>query len=261
MISIVLCPTESERVSSGGIWQSWHRETLSLQSSRWKTGTWARRGPRYRRPLCRWPCPGTRDGACRGRPGRHREGGRRRAQTAAGRHPPARPRLAPQVPGDRAQLRRPHRRDGHGGAGSAGLLQQAGDLRDRARSRGAHAEGLDPARLRGRAGDGDRRALPPRPGRARPRGDRRLHLRQRRQRARLAGTGADDDDRQVLRHPRAARSLAGHTRRGRRPSGSARALLRQRRAAPGRQHAPRWSSTASSRSPTSPKPSPSSPAT
>ena len=31
-----------------------------------------------------------------------------------------------------------------------------------------------------RAGDRDRQALPPRPGRARPRGDRRLHLRQRR---------------------------------------------------------------------------------
>ena len=34
------------------------------------------------------------------------------------------------------------------------------------------------------------------------------------------------------------------------------ALLRQRRAAPGLQHRARWSSTAPSRSPTSPKPSP-----
>ena len=38
-------------------------------------------------------------------------------------------------------------------------------------------------------------------------------------------------------------------------------LLRRRRAAPGRAAPARWSSTASSRSPTSPKPSPSSPAT
>ena len=123
-------------------------------------------------------------------------------------------------------------------------------------------EGLRQARLRGRAGDRDRQALPARsPVESAARGDRRLHDRQRRLGPRLADAGDDDDDRQVLRHPRPARPLAGHRRRARRPAGARHPHLRQRRAAPGRQHRARWSSTASSRSPTSRKPSRSSPAT
>ena len=48
--------------------------------------------------------------------------------------------------------------------------------------------------------------------RAGRRGDRRLHDRQRRLGPRLADAGADDDDRQVVRHPRPARALARHRR-------------------------------------------------
>ena len=47
-------------------------------------------------------------------------------------------------------------------------------------------------------------------------GDRRLHDRQRRLGARLAAAHADDDDRQVVRHPRPARALDRHRRRARR---------------------------------------------
>ena len=79
-------------------------------------------------------------------------------------------------------------------------------------------------------------SLPTRAGRARARGDRRLHDRQRRLGPRLADTHADDDDGQVVRHPRTARPLAGHRRRARRPTRPPAPHLRQRRAAPGRQH-------------------------
>ena len=118
----------------------------------------------------------------------------------------------------------------------------------------------DTARLRGRAGIVIGKRCRHVPAEQAPRGDRRLHDRQRRQRARLAVQGADDDDRQVLRHPRAARPLARHARRGRRPAGPRAPHLRQRGAAPGRAAPARWSSTASSRSPPLPR-SPSSPAT
>ena len=62
----------------------------------------------------------------------------------------------------------------------------------------------------------DRHALPARARRARARGDRRLHDRQRRLRARLAAAHADDDDGQVVRHARPARAVARH-----RPTSSA----------------------------------------
>ena len=91
-----------------------------------------------------------------------------------------------------------------------GVLQQAGHLRGRPRRRRPHAARLEPARLRGRAGDRDRPPLPPRARGARARGDRRLHDHQRRLGARLAAAHADDDDGQVVRHPRAARALDGH---------------------------------------------------
>ena len=99
-----------------------------------------------------------------------------------------------------------------------------------------HAARLEPARLRGRAGDRDRRSLPPRAGRPRARGDRRLHDHQRRLGARLAAAHADDDDGQVVRHPRPARTVAGHAERARRPARPRDPDVRQRRAAPGRQH-------------------------
>ena len=61
-------------------------------------------------------------------------------------------------------------------------------------------------------------ALPPRARGPRARGDRRLHDHQRRLGPRLAGAHADDDDGQVVRHARAARPVARHRGRARRPA-------------------------------------------
>ena len=106
---------------------------------------------------------------------------------SARRGPPARARPPAQVPGDRAQLRRPHRRERAWRRREFPVFfNKQVDLRGRARRRRPHAARLEPARLRGRAGGRDRHALPPRAGRARARGDRRLHDRQRRLGARLA---------------------------------------------------------------------------
>ena len=89
-------------------------------------------------------------------------------------------------------------------------------------------------RLRGRAGLRHRPALPARAGRARRRGDRRLHDLQRRERAGLADAHAHDDDRQVLRHPRPLGPWVVTPTSWATPRRSA-AHVGERRAAPGRQ--------------------------
>ena len=154
-----------------------------------------------------------------------------------GRDPPARARAAAQVPGDRAQLRRPHRRERAWRRREFPVFfnKQVTCVVGPGRRR-PHAARLEPARLRGRAGDRDRHALPPRARGARARGDRRLHDRQRRLGARLADAHADDDDGQVVRHPRPARALARHPDELGDPHDLGDPDLRQRRAAPGRQH-------------------------
>ena len=167
---------------------------------------------------------------------------RRRPRRPAERHPLDEVRLlAPvrpaQVPGDRPQLRRPHRRERAWRRREFPVFfnKQSTCVVGPGRRR-PHAARLEPARLRGRAGDRDRHPLPPRARGPRARGDRRLHDRQRRLGARLAAAHADDDDGQVVRHARAARAVARHRRRARRPARPRDPDLRQRRAAPGRQH-------------------------
>ena len=71
----------------------------------------------------------------------------------------------------------------------------------------------------------------------RPRGDRRLHDRQRRVGAGLAAADPDDDDGQVVRHARPARPLDRDGRRARRSARPRHQDVRQRRAAPGWEHA------------------------
>ena len=141
-----------------------------------------------------------------------------------------------EVPGHRPQLRRPRRRVRSEAARLPDRLQQAVDLRDRPAGSGAHAARLVRARLRGRARLRRRPALPPRAARTRPRGDRGLPGRERRERARLAAPRADHDDGQVLRHARSARALAHHPRRAGRPARPAPAHVGERRAAPGLEH-------------------------
>ena len=89
-------------------WRSRH-EALSLRRGR-------RAVPRHRR------------GRQRGRPGRPFRSARPRRGASA------RARPAAEVPGDRAQLRRPHRRERHGGTAVSGVLQQADHLRRRSRT-------------------------------------------------------------------------------------------------------------------------------
>ena len=190
---------------------------------------------------CRARAAARADGAARGRRRRApRRGERRDAREEPARARRGAPRAADpapaEVPRDRPQLRRPRRRGRARGAEAPDRLQQAVHLRRRPARSGAHAARLVGARLRGRARLRDRAALPPRAARARPRGDRRLPGRERRDRARLAAPHPDLDDGQVLRHARPARAVAHHGRRGRRPARPAPAHLGERRAAPGLEH-------------------------
>ena len=116
-------------------------------------------------------------------------------------------RPAADVPGDRAELRRPRRRERHGEAGGAGGVQQADHLRGRARRRHRGADGRARlGRLRRRARHRHRHTLPQRVGRGCTVGRRRLPDRQRRVGARLAAGNADHDDGQVVGHPRPDRA-------------------------------------------------------
>ena len=154
---------------------------------------------------------------------------------AAGRHPGRAGAAPSEGARHRPELRHARRRDRRGAAAAPALVQQAVDLRHRPGCPDRGARRVVGGRLRRRAGLRHRASLPARAGRAGGRGDRRLHDLQRRERARLADAHPDDDDGQVLRHPRPDRSVGRHRRRARRPPRAVAAHVGERRAAPGRE--------------------------
>ena len=172
-----------------------------------------------------------------GRPAAHaRDRGLRRASAAARRRAPGAAGPAAHVLRHRPQLRRPRRGDRSRDARAHDGVHQGQLLRHRAVRPGRATGRVRLPRLRGRAGDRDRPALPPRPRAGCRRGDRGLPDRRRRQRARLADPDAAVVAREVVRHPRADRAVDRHRRRARRPARARHPHLRQRRAAPAVQH-------------------------